>query len=111
MRGRFRRLRDLRPGGAGGSANDLIGLAAGLVLLGTCIIADVVLTQESAALVGTFVAAPFVAALFARPTVTGLVAAAAIIAAAVSTTWNAGTADSEQIVRLIVISVGGGLAM
>jgi PAS domain S-box-containing protein len=82
-----------------------------LVLLGTCIVADVVLTQESAALVGTFVAAPFVAALFARPAVTGVVAAAAIVAAAVSTTWNAGTADSEQIVRLIVITVGGGLAM
>ena len=111
MRGRFRRLRDLRPGGAGGPANDLIGLVAGLVLLGACIAADVFLTQESAALVGTFVAAPFVAALFARPAATGVVAAAAIIAAAMSPTWNDGTGDSEQIARLIVITVGGGLAM
>ena len=111
MRGRFRRLRDLRPGGAGGPANDLIGLFAGLVTLGACIATDVILTQESAALVGTFVAAPFVAALFARPAVTGLVAVAAIAFAAASPAWNEGTGDSEQIARLIVLTVGGGLAM
>jgi PAS domain S-box-containing protein len=111
MRGRFRRLREWATGGTGGPTNDLIGLLAGLALLGTCIAADIVLTQESAALVGTFVAAPFVAALFARPAVTGVVAAVAIAAAALSTTWNEGTGDSEQVVRMIVISIGGLIAV
>jgi PAS domain S-box-containing protein len=111
MRGRFRRLREWATGGTGGPTNDLIGLLAGFALLGTCIAADIVLTQESAALVGTFVAAPFVAALFARPAATGVVAAAAIAAAALSTTWNDGTGDSEQVVRMIVLTVGGAIAV
>src|SRR4051794_3501499 len=111
MRRRFRRLREWATGGTGGPTNDLIGLLAGFALLGACVAADIVLTQESAALVGTFVAAPFVAALFARPAATAVVAAAAIAAAALSTTWNEGTGDSEQVVRMIVLTVGGAIAV
>ena len=73
-------------------------------MLAVCVSADVVLTQESAALVGTFVAAPFVAALFARPAATAVVGVAAIGAAALSPSWNMGTGDSEQVVRLVVIA-------
>ncbi len=111
MRVPFRRLHEWQPGATGGSTNDVVGLAAGLVALAVCVAADVILTQESAALVGTFVAAPFVAALFARPAATGIVGVAAIVAAAASPTWNAGSGDSEQVVRLVVITVGSGLAV
>src|SRR4051794_21648217 len=111
MRGRFRRPREWATGGTGGPTDDLLGLLAGLVTLGACVTVDIVMTQESAALVGTFVAAPFVAAMFARPAATGVVADGTIIAAALSPTWNAGAGDSEQIVRMVVIILGGAIAV
>jgi PAS domain S-box-containing protein len=107
----MQRLREWGPGPAGSSAGDLLGLAAGLATLAVCVIADVVLTDESAAIVGTFVAAPFVAALLAGPTATAIVGACAIGAAGLSPSWNMGSGDSEQLVRLAVITAGSCLAV
>ncbi len=92
------------------ATNDRLGILAGLLTLAVCVVADVTLTRESAALVGTFVAAPFVAALVAGPRATAGVGLAAIAAAAASPSWNA-TAESEQIVRLAVIAGGTALAV
>jgi hypothetical protein len=110
MRATIRSLREWRPGAAWTATNDRLGVAAGLLTLVVCIVADVTLTRESAALVGTFVAAPFVAALVAGPLATAGVGAAAIAAAAARSTWNT-TAESEQIVRLAVIAGGTALAV
>jgi PAS domain S-box-containing protein len=104
-------LREWRPGIVGDSTNDRLGLVAGLLTLAVCIGADVALTKESAAIVGTFVAAPFVAAVFAGPLVTGGVGIAAIAGAAASPTWNTNTGGSETVVRLVLIALGTCLAV
>jgi PAS domain S-box-containing protein len=111
MFGRIRRLLTWRPGPAGGLADDVTGAIAGLLTLGACVAADVALSNQSAALVGTFVAAPFFAAMLAGPAVTAAIAVLAFVAALASPLWNAATGDAEQAVRLAVIGLGGGLAV
>ena len=51
------------------------GSPAGVALLALCMAADIVLTDDSAAIVGAFVAAPFVTALLAGPLTTAIVGA------------------------------------
>ena len=111
MWGSTRRLREWAARSARGATNDLLGLVAGLLTLAVCVIADVTLTRESAAIVGTFVAAPFVAAVFAGPLTTAGVGVLAIAAAALSPGWNMETGTSEQFVRLAVIAAGSGIAV
>jgi PAS domain S-box-containing protein len=108
---RLRRLRTWRPGPAGGLADDLTGAIAGLLTLGACVAADVALSNQSAAIVGTFVAAPFFAAMLAGPVVTAGIALLAFGAALASPIWNADSSGAEQAVRLIVIGLGGALAV
>ena len=66
----LRRLRSWRPGPAGGLADNATGRSPACSTLGACIAADIALSNESAAIVGTFVAAPFFAAMLAGPLVT-----------------------------------------
>ena len=67
MFGWLHRLRSWRPGPAGGLADNATGAIAGLLTLGACVAADLALSNESAAIVGTFVAAPFFTAMLAGP--------------------------------------------
>lgn len=95
------------PGGSGG----YLGVGLGLLTLAVCVGVDVILDSESAALVGTYVAAPFVAALFVGPLGTAVVGAAAIAAAVASPAWNPATANSEHLARIAVIALGSLLAI
>jgi GAF domain-containing protein len=95
------------PGGSGG----YLGVTLGLLVLAVCVVIDIILDAESAALVGTYVAAPFVAALFVGPLGTALVGVAAIGAAAASPAWNMSTGNSEHAVRIAVIALGSLLAV
>ena len=87
------------------------GLGAGLLVLAALISADAVLNAESAAIAGTFVIAPFVAALLAGPLVTGAVGALACVAALASPIWNPGIDGIEQAIRVWVILLGTGFAV
>ena len=107
----LRRLPRWRPGPAGGSADDAAGAIAGLLTLGACVAADIALSDESAAIVGTFVAAPFFAAMLAGPAVTAGVGVLALGAAAASPLWNSDAGSAEQVVRLAVIALGSALAV
>ena len=103
--------RFLLPGRAPGGSGDYLGLGLGVLTLVVCVLVDVFLSSESAALVGTYVAAPFVAALFAGPAVTAVVGLAAIGACVGSPAWNPETGTSEHAVRIVVISLGSLLAV
>ena len=104
------RLLERVPGRTPGGSGDYLGLVLGLLTLAVCVGIDVVLESDTTALVGTYVAAPFVAALFSGPIGTGLVGLAAVATAAASPLWNDGVGDSEQAVRIVVISLGALLA-
>ncbi len=80
-------------------------------MLGVCVTADVALTDESAAIIGAYVAAPFVTALIAGPGVTAIVALLALAAAALSPEWNMGLGDAELAARMGLIAIGGGVAV
>src|SRR5829696_546857 len=84
------------------------GLALGVAMLAICVGFDVVLQDESAAIVGTYVVAPLVTAFFAPPAAVALVGALAIGAAAASPEWNMASGDSEQLVRIGVLVFGTG---
>lgn len=86
------------------------GLASGLLVLAAVIGADVFLDAESAAIAGTYVIAPFVAALLAGPLATAAVGALACAAALASPIWNPGTETIEQLIRIWVILLGTGFA-
>ena len=102
----------LRESSAGESpAGDWLGLAAGIVMLGICVGADIVLTQESAVIVGAYVAAPFVTALIAGPAATAAVGVMAIAAAIASPGWNMGLDDPQLAVWLVLIGLGTALAV
>ncbi len=83
-----------------------VGLAAGLLTLAVVVAADIALDHESAAIVGAYVAAPFVTAVLAGPVATAAVGLAAIGCAVASPAWNMNSEGSEQLVRVAVI-VGG----
>lgn len=96
--------------GAGGRANDRLGAIAGLGLLGALIAGDVALGEE-AVLAGTFILAPFVAALWAGVAVTGVVGAAAVTAAVLSGVWNMGFGASDYDARVGLVVVGAVFAI
>ena len=88
------------------------GLLAGLGALVVLVAIDASLDDESAAIVGSYVVAPFITALLSRPWATAVVALLAITAAALSAEWNMNsTGDSDYAVRLAVIVVGAGFAV
>lgn len=111
MFGRLHKLSSWRPGPAGGLADNATGAIAGLLTLGACMIADIALSNKSAGIVGTFVAAPFFTAMLAGPLVTAGVAVLAFAAALASPLWNTETGEAVQVVRLAVIGLGGALAV
>jgi PAS domain S-box-containing protein len=111
MQGATSRLRDRGRGAAEGLASDPLGLLVGLATLGICIAADILLDHEAAAIVGTYVAAPFITALLAGPVATGAVGLLALAAAGASPAWNMNTETADQIVRVGVIAVGTGFAV
>jgi PAS domain S-box-containing protein len=92
-------------------AGDWLGFVAGAVALALCLVADVVLTDESAAVVGAYVTAPFVTALLAGPAATGAVGALALVAAAANPAWNTGVDEPELAVRLGLIVLGTAVAI
>ena len=86
-------------------------MALGVGLLAACVIVDIALDSESAAIVGSYVIAPFAAALLAGPALTGGVGLLALAAAAASPAWNMNATGGDQIFRLVVIVVGTGFAI
>jgi PAS domain S-box-containing protein len=83
-----------------------VGVAAGIVALVLLVLLDVALEASPAAIVGTYVAAPFITAMLAGPASTAFVGTLAVLAALVSPSWNADVGDAEQIARISVIAVG-----
>ena len=90
---------------------DSIGLMIGVLTLGVLVIVDVVLDQESAAIAGSFVAAPLLTALIAGPLAAGVVGALAVAAAVASPAWNMSSDDVEQVFRVGIIALGTGFAI
>jgi PAS domain S-box-containing protein len=82
------------------------GVIAGLSALAVLIIVDLALDAEPAAVVGTFVAAPFITALLAGPAATLFVGAVAVAAALGSPAWSAEVGSAEQVARVSVIAIG-----
>jgi PAS domain S-box-containing protein len=111
MPGATSTLRERGRGAADDLVSDPVGLLVGFAALAACVIADVALDHEAAAMVGTFVAAPFVTALLAGPAATAAVGLAAIAAAVASPAWNMNTETTDQIVRIAVIALGTCLAV
>ena len=111
MQGWIARLRELGLTGTARLATDSAGLLVALSVLAFCVVADILLGNESAALVGTYVAAPFVAALLSGPKATALVGVLAVGAAAASPSWNVNTEFADQVVRLGVILAGSVFAV
>ena len=103
------RFRDWTPDQ--GPAGEWLGFFAGVTMLAVCVIADVLLDGESAAIVGAYVAAPFVAALLAGAGATAAVGVLALVAAIASPAWNASVGEPELLVRLLLIGVGAALAV
>src|SRR4051812_24246901 len=87
-----------------------VGMAAGLVALAILVALDVALGEQASALVGTYVAAPFIAAILAGPGATVFIGAVAVAAAAASPGSAASLNDTEQLVGVAVIAVGTALA-
>ncbi|MFL5870631.1 MAG: SpoIIE family protein phosphatase [Solirubrobacterales bacterium] len=85
-------------------------MAAGLVALAILVALDVALGEQASALVGTYVAAPFIAAILAGPGATVFIGAVAVAAAAASPGSAASLNDTEQLVGVAVIAVGTALA-
>jgi serine phosphatase RsbU (regulator of sigma subunit) len=87
------------------------GLALGLCLLGLIVTADVILDSEAAAIVGSYVAAPFVTALVGGPRATAFVALVALALAVASPTWNMNAGGADQAVRIALVGAGGLVAV
>jgi PAS domain S-box-containing protein len=85
-------------------------MVAGLIALAVLVALDIILDTEAAAIVGAYVAAPFITAMFAGPAATLFVGLVAVGAALISPAWNPAMGDPEQIVPLAVIFVGTLLA-
>ncbi len=88
-----------------------LGILAGVLTLAVCVAADVVLDHEAAAIVGTYVAAPFITALLAGPASTAVVGILAVACGALSQRWNMNTEGPDQLVRIAVILLGSGFAV
>lgn len=111
MKGWMRRVRERARWAAQRLPNARAGLALGLTTLAVAVGVDVALVDDSPALVGSYVAAPLVAAFLAGPAVVVLVGALALAAAAASPLWDSTTTDGEQLVRIGVIVFGTAVAV
>ena len=80
-------------------------MCAGLGALAALIAADVALDDASSALVGLYVAAPFLTAVLGGPLATLTVGLLAGTAAAASGEWNMNTGTEGYVVRLVVIGL------
>jgi PAS domain S-box-containing protein len=87
-----------------------VGMVVGLAALAVLVALDVALGKQASALVGTYVAAPFITAILAGPGATVFVGAVAVAAAVISPGSNASLGDAEQVVGISVIAVGTALA-
>ena len=85
-------------------------MVVGLAALAVLVALDVALGKQASALVGTYVAAPFITAILAGPRATVFVGAVAAAAAVISPGSNASLGDAEQIVGISVIALGTALA-
>ena len=90
----------------------LLGLAASAGTLGVLVLIDAALGEESAAIVGSYVITPFIAAFIAGPWVAALAGLLAVCAAALSPVWNMNAPeDADYVARLVVIIIGSGFAV
>ena len=90
--------------------NDALGAVAGFAMLALLLAGDIVL-GEDVNLIGTLIVVPFVTALWAGTVVTALVALAALAAVAASGLWNMNFGAADYDARLIVLVLGGLLAV
>ncbi len=96
--------------GGGIERNDRLGALAGLGSLAVLLAADLA-WGESVVLTGTFIVAPFIAALWAGVGVTVVVSLAALAAAALSGAWNMNFGGTDYEVRMAVLFFGSVLAV
>lgn len=88
------------------------GLIAGLGTLALLVLLDTRLLDETTAIVGSYVASPFVTAFLAGPRATAVVGFAATLAAVLSPAWNMNAAgDADYVVRALVVAGGSVLAV
>ncbi|MQA73457.1 MAG: SpoIIE family protein phosphatase [Solirubrobacterales bacterium] len=92
-------------------ATNPVGLAIGLALLAVCVLVDALVDERSAALVGTYVVAPLVAAMLAGPGVTTAVGVLAIAATLASPSWNMSGPEVDQAIRVGVTILGTAIAI
>lgn len=111
MKGWSRTVRERARWAAQRLPNAPAGLALGLATLAISVGVDVAVIDDSPALVGTYVAAPLVAAFLAGPAVVVAVGALALGAAAASPAWDSTSTDGEQLVRMGVIVFGTAVAV
>lgn len=90
-----------------GHERGTLGLALGIAILLILVVVDVLLDDASAALIGPFVAAPFVTALLAGPGPTLAVGVFAIVAGLASPAWNMSTGDDTDLYVRLAVIVGG----
>jgi PAS domain S-box-containing protein len=95
--------------GSGPGDADRWGVPLGLIVLAIALAVDLLL-GSSTVIVGTFLMAPFVCALFGSARGTALVAALAVCLGAASPLW---TSDSgaAYVIRLLAIAISGGFAV
>ncbi len=96
--------------GGGIERNDRLGALAGLGSLVVLLAADLA-WGESVVLTGTFIVAPFIAALWAGAGITVVVSLAALAAAALSGAWNMNFGGTDYDVRMAVLFFGAALAV
>ena len=93
-----------------GRRSDLRGGLAGLLLLAGLVVADAAL-GEDVVLAGTFILAPFVAAIWAGVAVTALVGGLAVAAALASGIWNMQFGGADYDSRLALVALGAAFAV
>jgi PAS domain S-box-containing protein len=93
-----------------GRRSDLRGGLAGMLLLIGLVVADAVLGQD-VALAGTFILAPFVAAIWAGVAVTAVVGGLAIAAAVTSGLWNTEFGGADYDSGLALVALGAAFAI
>ena len=106
MQGSTSTLRERGRGAAEDLASEPLGLVAGVVTLAVCVAADFALDHEAAAIVGTYVAAPFITAMIGGPVATAAVGLLALGRRMFSPGWNMNSETADQVVRVAVIGFG-----
>src|ERR671917_852617 len=86
------------------------GLAAGLVALAILVAIDAA-AGSSVVIVTAYLIGAFTAALIGTPRETAIVFTIAMVLAIASSAWNENFGEVDYFVRLLIVLIGGGLAL